>query len=65
MSEHATMDERRRLAEAVKEACLRAAQEGYEHAAISGLCGAGALDAALDAIRMLDVAAVADIPARG
>ena len=51
-------DDRRRIALAVREACVRAAQEGFEQAAISGLCGEGALEAALGAVRMLDVDAV-------
>ena len=45
----------RRLAEAVRAACVEAAKSGYEDASISGLCGEGALEAALDAIRMLDL----------
>lgn len=53
-----TADEARRLAEAVREACLRAAQEGYTEAAASGLCHEGAVEASLDAIRMLDLSAV-------
>ncbi len=52
--------ERRRLAEAVKAACIRAAVSGYEDAGVSGLCHDGALEYALDAIRMLDVEAVID-----
>ncbi len=36
----------------------RAAQIGYEQAAIRSLCNEGALEAAIDAIRMLDVEAV-------
>jgi len=48
----------RQLAEAVRAACIKAAQQGYEQAAISGLCDEGALEVALDAIRMLDVRAV-------
>ncbi|MDA8364979.1 MAG: acetyltransferase [Gammaproteobacteria bacterium] len=49
-----------RLAEAVKAACIQAAISGYEEAGISGLCEEGALEYALDAIRMLDVQAVID-----
>lgn len=51
-------DERRRLAEAIREACIAAAQQGYENASISGLCEEGALEAAISAIRMMDVDAV-------
>jgi len=46
------------LAEAVRAACIRAALDGYRDAAISGLCHEGAFEAALDAIRMLDLRAV-------
>ena len=52
--------ERHRLAEAVKAACIAAAVSGYEQAGISGLCQEGALECALDAIRMLDVQPVID-----
>ena len=43
------------LAEAVRIACLKAAREGYESAAKSGLCHEGAVEGSLDAIRMLDL----------
>lgn len=46
------------LAEAVRAACREAARDGYRDAAISGLCGEGAQEAALGAIDMLDVARV-------
>jgi hypothetical protein len=45
--------EARALAEAVRAACLKAAREGYESAAMSGLCHEGAVEASLDAIRAL------------
>lgn len=47
-----------RIAEAVREACARQAQFGFEQAAISGLCHEGAVEAAVGAIRMLDLEAV-------
>jgi len=53
-----TPEESRRLAEAVRDACLEAARRGYEEAATSGLCHEGAVEASLDAIRMLDLKAV-------
>lgn len=46
------------LADTVRTACIRAALEGYQQASISGLCHEGAFEAAVDAIRMLDLAAV-------
>ena len=50
-----TPEDRRRLAEAVREACLEAARKGYEEASQSGLCHEGAVEASLDAIRMVDL----------
>ena len=47
--------ETRRMAEAVRSACIAAALSGYESAAISGLCHEGAWEAAIGALRMLDV----------
>ena len=47
--------ERIQIAEAVRSACVRAAQQGYERAAADGLCDEGALEVALDAIRSLDL----------
>ncbi len=44
-----------RIAEAVRVACVQAAQQGYERAAADGLCDEGALEVALDAIRAVDV----------
>ena len=43
------------FAEAVRAACIQAAVDGYENASISGLCGEGAFEAAISAIRMLDL----------
>ncbi len=43
------------LAEVAKEACIQAALMGYENASISGLCREGAWEAAISAIRMLDL----------
>ncbi|HEY1991325.1 MAG TPA: acetyltransferase [Gammaproteobacteria bacterium] len=51
-------DEARRLAEAVRAACLKAAKQGYEQAAASGLCHEGAVEASLGAVSMLDLKAV-------
>ncbi len=50
-----TRIEARRMAEAVRSACIAAALNGYENAAISGLCHEGAWEAAIGAMRMLDV----------
>lgn len=51
-------DEKRRIAEAVKAASLKAAIEAYEYAKMSGLCQEGAWELAVDAIKSLDVEAV-------
>ena len=48
-------EEQLRLAEAIRTACINAAREGYQAAAISGLCGEGAQEAALSAIQMVDL----------
>jgi len=58
MSDFSANQEKHRIAEAVKTACLKAAVEAYEHAQMSGLCHEGAWDCALDAIRGLDVETV-------
>ena len=50
--------EQKQLAEAVRQACLKAAKEGYQEAAESGICHEGAVEASLDAIQMLDLGAL-------
>jgi formiminotetrahydrofolate cyclodeaminase len=50
----------RQLGEAVRRACVEAALAGYEDAAISGLCHEGAWEAAVSAIRGLDLDAFAE-----
>ena len=51
-------DLKRRLAEAVREACLTAARQAYENAGISGLCEEGRWECAVNAIRSLDIETV-------
>lgn len=58
-------DDARVLAEAVRQACLDAAREALEIASFSGLCREGAEEAALDAIRALDLEKTLRLPARG
>lgn len=53
------------LAEAVRQACLDAAREALETASFSGLCREGAEEAALDAIRALDLDKTLRLPAAG
>lgn len=55
----------RLLAEAVRQACLNAAREAFESASLSGLCREGAEEAALDAIRALDLDKALRLPAAG
>ena len=51
------------IAQAVRNACVRAALDGYEQAQIAGLCQAGAWECAVDAMRMLDIKAILATPA--
>jgi hypothetical protein len=44
-----------KLAEAIRNACVEAAKEGFRDASIQGLCGEGAAEAAVGAIQMLDL----------
>lgn len=50
--------EKQRIAETVREACLKAAREGFLDASISGLCSEGAMEAAIGAIQSLDLNAI-------
>ena len=44
-----------RVAEAVRAACIRAAQEAFEQASMSGLCCEGAWEVAVGAMQTLDL----------
>lgn len=44
-------------AEQIRAALIQAALNGYEQAAMSGLCGEGAWEAAVSAMRQLDLPA--------
>lgn len=50
------------LAATVRNACVRAALDGYERAQIAGLCQEGAWEAAVDAMRMLDIKGILQEP---
>lgn len=52
------MSDQIRLAEEVRDACMRAALAAYEDAGISGLCAEGRWEIAVQAIRTLDVQAL-------
>lgn len=51
------------LAERVRDLCIQAAIDGYERAAIAGLCREGAWEAAISAIRTLDLQSELNPPA--
>lgn len=50
-----------RAAEALRDACIQAALDGYERAAMSGLCAEGAWEAAISAMRMVDIERVLEV----
>ena len=52
---NADLERDQQIAKAIRQACVQAAQQGYERAAADGLCDEGALEVALDAIRSLDL----------
>lgn len=56
------MDDKLEIAERVRQACLQHAIEAWEQAGISGLCGEGRWEVAIDAIRQLDIAKLIDPP---
>lgn len=58
MTQSVEEDARQLLAQAVRDACVQAALDGYEQAGMSGLCAEGRWEMAVDAMRSLDLAAV-------
>ncbi|HTX52771.1 MAG TPA: hypothetical protein VMD08_05140 [Candidatus Baltobacteraceae bacterium] len=58
LSERGADPEARRLAQAVRAACIEVAIAGYERASADGLCEAGAWECAIEAIRALDLEAI-------
>jgi hypothetical protein len=50
-----TPTDKRELAKAVRDACIKAATDGYQDAAMTGLCHEGAWEAAISAMQMLDL----------
>ncbi len=48
------------IAAEVRNACVLAALDAYEHAQIAGLCQEGAWEVAVDAMRTLDVKALVE-----
>lgn len=43
------------LAEAIRQACIDAAINGYEEAGMAGLCAEGQVEMTIDAMRSLDL----------
>jgi|AntRauTorckE6833_2_1112554.scaffolds.fasta_scaffold27876_3 hypothetical protein len=43
------------LADKIREACIKAAREGFMDASMSGLCTEGAMEAATSAMQSLDM----------
>jgi hypothetical protein len=50
--------------ERIRRACLEAAQRAYEDAGLRGLCAEGRWEAAIDAMRALDLRALMANPER-
>jgi hypothetical protein len=55
---NAPADETHRLVQTVRDACIRAALDGYELGGFGGLCEEGRWEMAIDAIRSLDLDAL-------
>lgn len=53
------------IARRVRDECVRTAVTAYENASISGLCGEGAFEAAISAVRMLDIESLVGEPEPG
>lgn len=53
-------NDRYELAGHVRDECVQAALTAYESASISGLCAEGAFEAAVSAMRMLDIESITD-----
>lgn len=49
-----------KLAESVREQCVKEAKEGFMDASIQGLCAEGAMEAAVSAIERLDLKKMID-----
>lgn len=58
MNDRRNSEDLRNAAEAIRDACLQAALDGYERAGLSGLCEEGRWEMVVDSIRSLNVDAV-------
>ncbi len=48
-----TDDDKREIAEAVRQACIQAALDAYEQAGLAGMCAEGRWEMAMDALQTL------------
>ncbi len=56
MNEDTTgMENKREIAETVREACIKAFKQGFQDASMSGLCSEGAMEAAVGSVESLDL----------
>jgi hypothetical protein len=55
MNKQLSDKEKRRVAEVLRDACLRAALDAYERAGLAGLCEEGCWEMAVDALKTLNV----------
>lgn len=55
MAEKMTFEQGLTFAEQIRKACIAATREGYQSAAMSGLCHEGATEAAISAVQLLDL----------
>lgn len=60
-----SVNDRYEVARRVRDECVKTALSAYENASISGLCAEGAFEAAISAVRMLDVEALVEMPPEG
>jgi hypothetical protein len=58
------MTDTMQMAQAVRNACIQAALDGYQRAQIAGLCQEGAWECAVDAMRLVDLSMVLPAPAQ-
>ena len=52
------LNDKKQIAEHVREACIKAARESFKDASMSGLCAEGAAEAAVGAMQSLDLAEI-------
>lgn len=54
-SDHGNFGDQMEVAEKVRAACIKAAQEGFREASMSGLCMEGAIEAAVGSMQSLNL----------